>query len=165
LLKLKLRQFMNNRSHFQTCQPHSYRFFWVECPSFRSSAASEKLHTSKHKWSGASVQADGLPKSQSNIPWDFFLCRQSTQLVSNTHARTPDSYAMVMILLRCLFSCTFGVEWLQRSANILPLLLPSAAGTSLESAALMCQTTSSTRRHALRRCALCLISWIKATNI
>lgn len=106
MLKLKLRQFMNNRSHFQTCQPHSYRFFCVECPSFRSSAASEKLHTSKHKWSGASLQAGGFPKSQSNIPWDFFLCRQSTQLVSNTHARTPDSYAMVMILLRCLFSCT-----------------------------------------------------------
>lgn len=94
-----------------------------------------------------------------------FLCRQSPQVVSEVHCHTPDNYSTAMVPLKGLSSHRFGVEQLHQPIKILPPCTDlSCSGTALESVALMCQTTSYTRRHAPPHWALSLISWIKATN-
>lgn len=84
-------------------------------------------------------------------------------MVPDVHCHTPDIYPTAMILLRCLSRHRFEVKCLHKPFKILPSSTDlSCSGTALESVALMCQTTSYTQQHALRRRALSLISWIKA---
>lgn len=84
-------------------------------------------------------------------------------MAPDVHCHTPDSYPTAKVLLRCLSRHRFGVEWLHKPSKIFPSSTDlSCSGTALESVALMCQTTSYTQEHALRRRALSLISWIKA---
>lgn len=94
-----------------------------------------------------------------------FLRRESPQMVSEVHCHTPDNYSTATVPLKCLSSHRFGAEWLGKPVKILsPSTDLSCSATALESVALMCQTTSYTRRHAPPHWALSLISWIKATN-
>lgn len=141
-------------------------FFWSNCPSFRSSTVTANTHKSKREWSVTLSSADSdLQKAETISHGSFALqgelyrrCLKSTVIHQATILQR-------WFLPRACQATEEGVKWLQKRVKILlPSTDLSCSGTALESVALMCQTTSYTRRHAPPHWALSLISWIKATN-